>query len=353
MTPLETLIRRRVELTGPISVADYMAECLLHPEHGYYTTREPFGAKGDFTTAPEISQMFGEIIAAWWLAAREAIGIPDMHLCEIGPGRGTLMDDMLRTMRKLTGILPPVHMVDASPRLVSMQQRLLAKHVAEISFHTSAENLPDNPVGIVANELFDAIPIRQFVKTGHQWLERLVHIDETGALAFTISHIELDLALLPQGHQSAPDGSIFEHAPIRLAIMQMISEHLKSYDGFALLIDYGHVNSSLGDTLQAVRAHRYVSIFEKPGESDLTSHVDFETLGNVARASGLFATQIVTQGEFLLGAGIAQRAAHLPPKAASEAALDRLTSEGKMGNLFKVMAISNSTFDAYPLKFGH
>jgi SAM-dependent MidA family methyltransferase len=353
MTPLQALLRRRIELVGPVSIAEYMTECLFHPEHGYYTTREPFGAKGDFTTAPEISQMFGEIIAAWWLSARDAIGMPDMRLCEIGPGRGTLMDDMLRTMHKLTGALPPVHMVESSPRLTAMQQTLLSKHDAVIRWHSQVSGLPPAPIGIVANELFDAIPIRQFMKTQGRWLERMVYTEEAGALAFMLGHNELETTLLPSNHESAQDGSIFEYAPARMAMMHLMADHLKSHGGFALLIDYGHASSGLGDTLQAVRAHEYVGIFDRPGESDLTSHVDFEALVRIARSVGLFASEILTQGEFLLGAGIAQRAAQFPAKAGPRAALDRLTASDQMGSLFKVLAIASHPFDAYPLKFDH
>jgi SAM-dependent MidA family methyltransferase len=353
MTPVEAILRRRIELTGPISVAEYMAECLFHPEHGYYTSRDPFGVQGDFTTSPEISQMFGEIIAAWWLAARAAMGLPDMHLCEIGPGRGTLMDDMLRTIGKLTDVLPPVHMIEASPRLAGLQRSLLSKHKAATGWHADVGGLPAAPIGIVANELFDAIPVRQFQKASDRWLERLIHLDETGAFAFALSQNELAPELLPHGRESEPEGSVFEYAPARLSMAQMIAQHLKSHGGFALLIDYGHANSGFGDTLQAVQAHKYVSIFDQPGKSDLTSHVDFEGLARIARSGGISATQIMTQGEFLLEAGIAQRAARLSPNAGPGAALDRLTSPDKMGNLFKVLTIASQPFDAHPLKFGH
>jgi SAM-dependent MidA family methyltransferase len=359
MTPLETMLRRRIKLTGPISVAEYMAQCLFHPEHGYYTTREPFGAQGDFTTSPEISQMFGEIIAAWWLASRDAIGMPSMQLGEIGPGRGTLMDDMLRTIGKLARALPPVHMIEASPRLAATQQALLSRHTAEVTWHPGISSLPTMPLGIIANELFDALPIRQFEKTSAGWLERMIHIDDEDALSFILSHNELDAALLPARRQTAPIGSLFEFAPARLAMLQTIAGHLISHGGFALLIDYGHARSGLGDTLQAVRAHQYVSIFDQPGESDITSHVDFEGLAKAARASRLFTTQIMSQGQFLISAGIDQRAAQLAAIAGAgtaqsiKAALDRLTSKDKMGQLFKVLAVSSRPFDAHPLKFGH
>jgi SAM-dependent MidA family methyltransferase len=353
MTPIEAILRRRIELAGPISVADYMAECLFHPEHGYYISRDPFGVQGDFTTSPEISQMFGEIIAAWWLAAHAAMGLPDMHLCEIGPGRATLMDDMLRTIRKLTSALPPVHMVEAAPRLAARQKSLLLKHEALKTWHGQMNTLPGAPIGFVANELFDAIPVRQFQKAQGRWLERMVQVTETGILGLTLSHNEMDHAHLPSNHQLVKDGSLFEYAPARLAMMQRIADHLCANGGFALIIDYGHKRSGFGDTLQAVRAHNFVSIFDHPGESDLTSHVDFEALVKAATACGLFASGIITQREFLLDAGIAQRAAQLPASAIAETALERLTANDKMGKLFKVLAIASRPFDAYPLKFDH
>jgi SAM-dependent MidA family methyltransferase len=359
MTPLEKKLRRQIALTGPLSVADYMAQCLFDPDHGYYTTREPFGTKGDFTTAPEISQMFGEIIAAWWVAARNALNLPDLHMAEIGPGRGTLMDDMLRTIGKLSGALPPVHMIEASPRLRAIQRGTLARHGADVVWHAQVSDLPPVPAGIIANELFDALPVRQFQKSENGWLERVVQLDGNGELAFALSLNQLEPRLLPVEYQAAAQGAIFEYAPARLAFTEMIAQHLKENGGFALFTDYGHANSGFGDTLQAVRAHQYVSVLDRPGESDLTSHVDFEALSKIAQACGLFVTQIISQEDFLTGAGIKQRAAQLAAKAGPDAAhsinlaLERLTGSGSMGGLFKVMAVASQPFDAHPLKFRH
>jgi SAM-dependent MidA family methyltransferase len=359
MTPLEEKLRRQIELTGPLSVADYMAQCLFDPEYGYYTTRDPFGSGGDFTTAPEVSQMFGEIIAAWWLAARTAMDLPGMHLAEIGPGRGTLMDDMLRTLFKLAGALPPVHMIEASPRLSAIQASALARHKANIAWHAQLKTLPPAPTGFIANELFDALPLRQFQKTPDGWHERVVQIGVDGALALTLSLSRLDPALLPAGHEQAETGAVFEYAPARLAFMETLAAHLKKHGGFALFIDYGHTGSGLGDTLQAVRAHQYVSVFDRPGESDLTSHVDFGSLSELAEACGLSVTGVLPQGGFLNGAGIQHRATQLAAAASPEAAksvhsaVNRLTGQDEMGRIFKVMAVSSRSFDAHPLKFRH
>ncbi len=359
MTPLEKKLRRQIELTGPLSVADYMAQCLFDPDHGYYTTREPFGTKGDFTTAPEISQMFGEIIAAWWVTAESAISLPNMHMVEIGPGRGTLMEDLLRTIGKLTGKRPPVHMIEASPRLSEIQRRMLSKYGADIVWHLQVSDLPPMPAGIIANELFDALPIRQFQKTENGWLERMVQLDGKGKLTFALSLNQLDSQRLSATHDQAARGAIFEYAPARETFMEVIAQHLMVNGGFALFIDYGHANSGFGDTLQAVREHNYVSVFDRPGESDLTSHVDFEALTVIAQACGLCVTDTLTQGDFLTGAGIAQRSAQLAAKARPEAvnsiksALARLTGSRQMGQLFKVKAVSSQPFDAHPLKFRH
>lgn len=359
MTPLEKKLRRQIQLTGPVSVAEYMTQCLFDPDHGYYTTREPFGAAGDFTTSPEVSQMFGEIIAAWWVAARQSMGLSGMRLVEIGPGRGTLMDDMLRTIGQLAGELPAVGMVEASPRLAQTQKAWLTRHDADISWYSEITALSDGPLGVIANELFDALPIRQFQKAGGKWHERVVGLSESGQLCFSLSLSEINVALLPDTHRQAAPGTIFEYAPARLAFLEILALRLKSQGGFALFIDYGHSQSGFGDTLQAVRAHRYAGVLERPGECDLTSHVDFQSLANAAQSFGLCVTDTMQQGAFLLGAGMERRAEQLARKADAQAAaairtaLARLTGQDEMGALFKVIAISSQPFDVYPLKFGH
>ena len=360
MNALEERIRAEIRKDGPISVERYMALCLFDPDFGYYTTREPFGAAGDFTTAPEISQMFGEMLAAWWVSARQAMNMPDLALVEIGPGRGTLMSDMLRTIGRLdNGALPDAHMVEASPRLTRSQREKLMGAGANVSWHASPETLPEAPLGIIANELFDAIPAAQYVKTKDGWFERSVCVGKDGRLAFGTGAQKLEEALLPAGHAVQPDGQIFEHAPARTAMLQALARRIKRCGGFVLVFDYGHAEPGFGDTLQAVKSHEYASIFDHPGEADLTAHVDFATPAAAARHEGLHACEIISQGEFLKGCGMESRAAKLKSAGSAAArgsvdsALRRLTSDGEMGRLFKVLCVASAPIDLPPLKIQH
>ncbi len=348
MTPLEAKIRRQIELAGPMSVAEYWTHCLFDPKHGYYTTRVPIGAAGDFTTAPEISQMFGEMLAAWWLATARQNGI-EPALVEIGPGRGTLMADMLRTLGKLDPSLKQslaVHMVEVSPRLTAMQQEKLAGSGFQVAWHETIATLPKTPVGIIANELFDAMPIRQFIKSATDWNEVTVTVSEAGELGFAASPASLDSAILPKGHETQPVDALFEFAPAREALMQELAHHIRETGGFGLFIDYGHSVPAFGDTLQALKDHAYANVLENPGEADITSHVDFANLAKAAIISGVNASQIITQGEFLTRIGIVERAtrlAHSQPQLhdSVETAIDRLVSPTQMGSLFKVLGIAH------------
>lgn len=357
MTALEVRIREEIRRDGPMSVERYMALCLFDPDFGYYTTREPFGASGDFTTAPEISQMFGEMLAVWWVSARAAMNLPDLALVEIGPGRGALMQDMLRTISKLEARkVPAAHMVEASPRLTLAQREKLRDVSANISWHISPETLPGAPLGIIANELFDAIPAAQYVRTLEGWFERAVCIDAEDRMAFGNSANRLDDALLPAGHASELAGQIFETSPARRDMCQAVARRIKRQQGFALFIDYGHENPGFGDTLQAVRSQKYAGIFDHPGEADLTSHVDFASLAETASQEGLFVHAIMNQGAFLKGCGIEARAAKLKSAGSAQivdSALNRLTNDGEMGRLFKVLCISSAALDLPPLKIQH
>ncbi|MBL0934962.1 MAG: class I SAM-dependent methyltransferase [Rhizobiaceae bacterium] len=316
-----------------------MALCLFDPADGYYTTREPFGAKGDFTTAPEISQMFGELVAVWLASAWQAAGAPqDAILAEIGPGRGTLMRDMLRTLARIAPDLTRrVAMIETSPRLVEVQKRTLGE--TSTTWHRDIGELPGAPLFIVGNELFDAIPIRQFVKTSQGWRERCVGLDTDGALTFVAGPGSTD-APLPD----APNGAIFEIAPARNALMQEVAERIARDGGAGLFIDYGHPVTGIGDTLQAIRAHAYVDVLATPGQADLTSHVDFAELAAAAGAAGL-QTRAMTQARFLLGMGLLERAGQLG--AGGDAGLqerlrgevERLAGVKEMGELFKVLMV--------------
>ncbi|MBK3746239.1 class I SAM-dependent methyltransferase, partial [Paraburkholderia aspalathi] len=276
-------------------VSDYMTTCLGDREAGYYMTREPFGRDGDFITAPEVSQMFGELIGIWCVAAWNALGQPaNATLCEIGPGRGTLMKDLLRTVSQLAPnfiATAQVAMVETSPRLTEIQKQTLAGAAANIQWHENLghENLEttgDGPLILVANELFDALPIRQFVKANGRFTERLISLDDADNFTFTASMTGIDPSLLPANHQSAPEGTVFEIAPARSALMQMIAERITQTRGAALLIDYGHLQSGFGDTLQAMLNHQFDDVFAHPGRADLTSHVDFAALSQIASALG-------------------------------------------------------------------
>jgi NADH dehydrogenase [ubiquinone] 1 alpha subcomplex assembly factor 7 len=316
LTPLERVLRERIQAEGPISVEAYMEACNAY----YYATRDPLGRDGDFTTAPEISQMFGEMIgAALGACWKRAESPADAIYAELGPGRGSLAVDALRVLRR-AGFAGEVHLVETSPVLRNEQ----AQRVPEAVWHDSIGSigaLPAKPLLLVANEFFDALPVRQFVGA----MERKVVL-AGGGLAFD------------------RDGEIVEQSPARDAAMSAIATCIAQCGGAALIIDYGHEKSAPGDTLQAVRGHRYVPVLVDAGEQDLTAHVDFEALGRAAAEAGAVVTPVVTQGDWLRRLGIDARASALarayPERAAElDVALDRLCHEEQMGQLFKVMAV--------------
>jgi SAM-dependent MidA family methyltransferase len=341
MTPLARHLAERIAATGPISLADYMAECLLHPRHGYYATRDPLGAAGDFTTAPEISQMFGECLGLCLAQAWLDQGAPGrIVLAELGPGRGTLMADVLRAGRAVPGFLgaAEVHLVEASPVLRARQAETLAD--ARPAWHDRIDSLPETPLFLLANEFFDALPIRQFVRDGDGWRERQVGLQE-GALVLGLS-APAPLALLDHRLEDTGAGEIVEYCPAMPAIAAEIGRRIAGHGGAALIVDYGGWRSR-GDTLQAVKAHRFDDVLTHPGEADLTAHVDFEALA--AAAAPAAATRMVAQGVLLERLGIRQRteilAARLTGAAleAHLAASRRLTHPEEMGRVFQSLAI--------------
>lgn len=348
MTPLGERLARLIAASGSIGVADYMATCLFDPQHGYYTTREPFGRGGDFVTAPEVSQMFGELVAVWLVEAWRSGGGPlPVTVAEIGPGRGTLMKDMVRTMRRLAPDLTSgaeFVLVEASPRLAEVQRRTLQDVGPDFSWHGTVDTLARRPLFAVGNEIFDALPFRQIVRTGDRWRERVVDLDGEGRFRFAAGATVVPDAALPEEVRNAREGSIFETAPAREAMMSAIAERIAVDGGAAIFFDYGHLAPGIGDTFQAVRRHRSEDVFASPGEADLTSHVDFAALATVARGHGLDA-RLTTQGEFLLGMGLLERAGrlgHAADDAAREkivADVERLAGPEQMGNLFKVLTI--------------
>ena len=358
-SPLEAEIRRRIEAAGPMAVAHYMALCLSHPEHGYYTTRNPLGASGDFTTAPEISQMFGELIGLWAAAAWRALGSPaSVRLIELGPGRGTMMLDALRAAKVMPEFRAAIrlHLVEASPVLERHQRQALAGLDVPMAWHRAIEEVPDGPLIVLANEFFDALPVHQAVMCADGWHERVVKIDEDGQLHFSIDRDPIPLfdELLPSNLNTAKIGQIFEWRADKIALE--IGRRAVRSGGVALVIDYGHIRSAIGDTLQAVGSHSYADPLQKPGLVDLTAHVDFQALAQACEGMGARVHGPVTQAAFLRALGIAQRAAALEAGAPVEyagtigAALTRLTNEEPtgMGSLIKAMAISTPAIEALP-----
>ena len=362
MTPLAHKIVRLIEQAGPLPISDYFALCLADPEYGYYHSREPFGRSGDFVTAPEVSQLFGEMIGICLVQSWQAQGSPsEVRIVEIGPGRGTLMADALRVIARLAPDLyagASIHMVETSQRLRNVQRQTLVRIKDRISWHAAFEEIPAGYTLMVANELFDAVPIHQFVKTPQGFRERVVGLDESGSLAFGLGPGGFDPSLLPIDEARVPDGEIFELSPARSAVMQAVAAKIVRDGGVALTIDYGHLVTGFGDTLQAVYRHDYDPPLARPGEADLTSHVDFQALAEAAQASGAFVHPPMTQGEFLVGLGLVERAGALGSgrdaltQAAIRDAVNRLAGEGegRMGALFKVLAISSVPVQIAPFE---
>jgi NADH dehydrogenase [ubiquinone] 1 alpha subcomplex assembly factor 7 len=350
-TPLAALLARRIRLAGPLTLADFMAEALFHPEHGYYRQGERLGAAGDFVTAPEVSQMFGELIGLWLVDQWTRLGEPArMTLVELGPGRGTLMADALRAARLRPGFLAglSLHLVETSRSLRAQQATRLAGLLpggGMASWHESLAEVPaDGPLLLVANELFDALPIHQLVRQDDAWRERVVALDSEGRLCLTLAARGQAAALLPAA-LDAPEGAVREVCPAGIALAAAIARRIVAGGGTALIVDYGH-EGGFGDTLQAVRRHRPVPPLEAPGETDLTAHVDFAALAAAARSAGAAVFGPVPQGALLLRLGLDQRAATLAARAtpaqreALAAARHRLCDPGEMGTLFKAIAIA-------------
>jgi NADH dehydrogenase [ubiquinone] 1 alpha subcomplex assembly factor 7 len=357
-SPLEAEIRSLIGIAGPMPIAQYMRLCLTHPQYGYYTNRDPLGRGGDFITAPEISQMFGEIIGLWLASVWQQLGAPEnIRLIELGPGRGTMLIDALRAAKTVPGFQTAIvlHLVEISPALQAIQERRLEPLGLPMLWHTALEQVPAGPCLIVANEFIDALPIHQAVKQSDGWHERGVIIGADGALAIgtmrdPLQHFE---ATLPRGLRQSPGGSIYEWRSD--AIMLEIGRRVRE-DGAALIIDYGHAWYGLGETLQAVSGHAFADPLRSPGEVDLTAHVDFQALGQAAESIGGRSHGPVAQRDWLRRLGIDQRAAalkaHAPYGKGTEIdqGLSRLTASGPrgMGELCKVMAIADPKLRELP-----
>jgi NADH dehydrogenase [ubiquinone] 1 alpha subcomplex assembly factor 7 len=357
-SPLETEIRRRIAAAGPMPVSEFMALCLTDRAHGYSTTRDPLGERGDFVTSPEICQMFGELIGLWLAAVWQQMGEPaNVRIIELGPGRGTMMNDALRAAKVMPAFRDAIvlDLVEISPALKAAQETTLEQLPVPMFWHAALKDVPPGPAIIVANEFFDALPVSQAVKTERGWHERLIAIDAVGNLAFTLAaaplpHFE---RLLPPRLRDAPADSVFEW---RTDTTAMEMGRRLAAGGAALVIDYGHATSAAGETLQAVGRHAYIDPLTAPGSIDLTAHVDFEALARTVEAMGAVSFGPLEQADFLQRLGIATRAAALKAKALPAAAVDidtalaRLTGHGRtgMGTLFKVAAYAHPNLGTPP-----
>lgn len=341
MTPLGHILARQIRTSGPMRLDAYMAACLMHPQHGYYSTRDPLGAGGDFTTAPEISQMFGELVGLSLAQAWLDQGAPSpFTLAELGPGRGTLMADLLRATRGVPGFADALrlHLVETSPSLRRVQAQTLRGH--RIEWCDQVDDLPEGPLFLVANEFFDALPVRQLVRAENGWQEHEVTLHD-GALVRALAAPKSVPALAHREADTAP-GDLVEICPMGTAIAATIGRRIAAQGGAAILVDYGEWRS-LGDTFQALEKHRFADPMAHPGRADLTAHVDFEALAQAAAPCAH--SRLTPQGLFLQRLGITPRAQTLAAgmdESAQQshlAAYRRLTDPAEMGTLFKAMAL--------------
>ncbi|MCE7887936.1 MAG: SAM-dependent methyltransferase [Alphaproteobacteria bacterium PRO2] len=375
---MEEILKNLIREKGPIDVAEFMGLALGHPAHGYYMKGDPFGARGDFTTAPEISQMFGEMIAAWIMDVWQQMGSPVFTLLECGPGRGTLMADIMRSTKNVPGFHDSVeiHLLEISPALREMQAQSLAPYClarplpsqragcgghpakkdqtpayagetnggtgeTKVFWHANLQELPDRPIIVIANEFLDALPVRQLVRGADAWKERVVNV-QNDKFVYATKELPFNLDV------AAAEGEIFEISPVRSQfVMDLVKKMNRCGTGAALIIDYGHTQPGLGDTLQALKNHQYVSPLEDVGDADLTTHVDFYAAAQSAKAEGAEVFGPVEQGAFLKTIGIEQRTEILKGRATPaqkfdiEKALQRLVDSSQMGSLFKVMGLTN------------
>ena len=353
MTPLGQVIADMIVADGPMPIDRFMALALGHNEHGYYMGRDPFGRTGDFITAPEVSQMFGELIGIWVAAGWQMMDAPgSWNLIELGPGRGTLMADLVRACSVMPGLRDgmKVHMVEMSPALKVVQGETMKRAGIEVQWHDRLEDVPDAPSLIIANEFFDALPVRQLQAQSGRWHERVVGLDADNALVFGLASDAVAQAMVPSwagDAASAGDGAIAEISPVRDAVAREVGRRVAKEMGAALIIDYGHVKSATGDTLQAIAKHQFADILSQPGKADVTTHVDFEALAGALSADGARVYGPVTQGDFLVKMGLKEREEMLRKRADARQRIrlskgaQRLVSGNEMGQLFKVLALAH------------
>lgn len=352
MSPLLPRLVSQIQENGPMTVGQFMQIALTDPSDGYYTNQNPFGRSGDFITAPEISQLFGEMIGIWAIDVWQKMGAPTkFQLIEAGPGRGTLMADVLRTIKKLA---PPmleaatVGLIEISPALKEKQKQLLSSLDVTINWHDQLDDIDGQPIIFLTNEFLDALPIRQFLFQEEKWHERAIGLSSDGALDWRLipATITVPSRLTPKA------GDIFEISTPAQTFCASVCEAIKNQDGAALFIDYGHLESGFGDTFQAVKEHQYVNVLEAVGQADLTAHIDFDPLVKIGKNADL-TVKTTTQGAFLLAMGILERAGQLGSTLDVERQkniqndVERLAAPDKMGNLFKVMTFAARGMDLH------
>ena len=352
MTKLFDYLKLRIETEGSITLADYMAESLGHSEFGYYNTTVPIGKSGDFITSPEVSQMFGELIGLWSAVCWQQLGTPNkFNFIELGPGRGTLLLDAIRAAKVVPGYLDSIdfHLVETSPILAKLQKQNLSTLKNSCLWYKNFEQVPDGPFFLIGNEFIDALPIRQYIGADGEWYERLVGLNKLGTALCRLTSITPSDGefVVPSGLNGRNDGIIWEVCPEAQKIISSISSTLLERSGVAIFIDYGYVKQAGGDTFQAVRNHEYCDPLGTPGSNDLTAHVDFEAIKQVAENKGVRVSGPITQGAFLRRIGIEKRAERLMNVATPrqkrdiETGVKRLIDDNEMGRLFKVMALSH------------
>lgn len=359
MTPLEVEIRRRIAAAGPMPLGQYMSLCLTDPQHGYYVTRDPFGRGGDFTTAPEISQMFGELIGLWIVSMWQQMGSPEnIRIVELGPGRGTMMNDAMRAAKVVPAFIKAavLHFVEISTELQTIQEQTVSTIEVPATWHKSLSDVPPGTAIFVANEFFDALPINQAVKMADGWHRRAVAIASHETFVYRAEPAPMPhfAATLPPAMQDAAEGEVFEWRSDTETME--LARRIAREPSAALVIDYGHAESGTGETLQAVRDHLFADPLAAPGEADLTAHVDFEALRRGLEAMGAVAFGPIEQALFLKRLGIDARAETLRASQSHakaheiDAAMARLTGFGRtgMGALFKALAVAHPSLGTPP-----
>lgn len=341
---LETLLIEKIKKNGPLTIAEYMEQCLYHPEYGYYMQHSPIGREGGFVTAPEISSLFGLVVRTAFESLITEYRLENTHLVDLGGGKGTLMRDMLQAPFPKR----PAHIVEISPFLIKEQQTCLKDF--EVQWHQDTKDLlktvGENPIAIIGNEFLDAFPIHQYIfrKTG--WRERVVALSPDDKFIFKT--VPSDFSI-DEGFGTPKVGSIAEQSPASHEYIAPLLLHIKKYGGIAIFIDYGYELFAYGDTFQAVELHKYSNPLEYPGKMDLTAHVDFYTLQNVVESFGLQTLPLVSQGSFLQHYGLEYYVARAFPQTDITGhrniinAVARLVSSQDMGILFKVMIIAEET----------